>query len=402
MRFWVTVLMTMMAIFLVACGSEADGTDTESAVTAEEPTGAFAADQSGASSETLTALADVVNAEDGAAAKVAADAAEIFETGDPQFADQFTQQLNQRRVISSAFVSVEVEDVQAAIVRIRTIAEDSGGFLEHLSSSGEPDRQRASMTIRVPQDQLTSALARIDGLGVVQSRTLGSEDVSEEFVDLEARIRSSLREEESLLSLLERAGEVGDVLAIERELFRVRADIERLQGRLDFLNGRVNLATISVLLTSPELYLGEPPSANLTIVVSDVSDSTDDIKGLTSTLGGVVDRVFLSQREDREEAQITIRVFSSDFEPAVAFLESQGDVTNKEVVEGIAPADETAEPPDKPDSYITLFLESGDGPVNVLLIIAIAVPVGLIVLAAIVALIFTSVYGAGRRSGRGF
>ncbi len=402
MRFWVTVLMTMMAIFFVACGSGADGTDTESAVTAEEPTGAFAADQSGASSETLTALADVVNAEDGAAAKVAADAAEIFETGDPQFADQFTQQLNQRRVISSAFVSVEVEDVQAAIVRIRTIAEDSGGFLEHLSSSGEPDRQRASMTIRVPQDQLTSALARIDGLGVVQSRTLGSEDVSEEFVDLEARIRSSLREEESLLSLLERAGEVGDVLAIERELFRVRADIERLQGRLDFLNGRVNLATISVLLTSPELYLGEPPSANLTIVVSDVSDSTDDIKGLTSTLGGVVDRVFLSQREDREEAQITIRVFSSDFEPAVAFLESQGDVTNKEVVEGIGPADETAEPPDKPDSYITLFLESGDGPVNVLLIVAIAVPVGLIVLAAIVALIFTSVYGAGRRSGRGF
>ena len=85
-----------------------------------------------------------------------------------------------------------------------------------------------------------------------------------------------------------------------------------------------------------------------------------------------------------------------------AFLESQGDVTNKEVVEGIAPADETAEPPDKPDSYITLFLESGDGPVNVLLIVAIAVPVGLIVLAAIVALIFTSVYGAGRRSGRGF
>lgn len=64
-------------------------------------------------------------------------------------------------------------------------------------------------------------------MGAVESRNLGTEDVSAQFIDLEARLKSSLGEEQSLLRLLERASTVGEILTIERELFRVRADIER-------------------------------------------------------------------------------------------------------------------------------------------------------------------------------
>ena len=173
-----------------------------------------------------------------------------------------------RQVISSASVAVEVEDVQAATAEVRLIAEGSGGFVEQLSSSGGPERQRATMTVRVPQDQFFSALERIELLGSVQSQNLGSEDVSEQFIDLEARLKSSLREEQSLLSLLERTDTVSEVLTIERELSRVRSDIERFQGRLNFLERRVDLATISVSLFPPEVETGEPPSAALTLSVS--------------------------------------------------------------------------------------------------------------------------------------
>ena len=103
----------------------------------------------------------------------------------------------------------------------------------------------------MPQAQFSSAVEQIELVGKVQSKNLGSEDVSERFIDLQARLKSSLREEESLLSLLDRTSTVIEVLAIERELTRVRLDIERLQGQLNFLERRIDLATITVSLSSP-------------------------------------------------------------------------------------------------------------------------------------------------------
>ena len=170
-------------------------------------------------------------------------------------------EVTQRKIISNASIAVEVEVVQTAITEVRTIAESLGGFVEHLSSSGSPEHQRATMTIRVPQDQFLSALERIETLGEVQSQSVGSEDVSEQFIDLEARLKSSLREEQSLLSLLEKTEGVGEILAIERELSRIRSEIERLQGQLNFLERRVDLATIGVTLIPPREESVEPPSA---------------------------------------------------------------------------------------------------------------------------------------------
>ena len=109
----------------------------------------------------------------------------------------------------------------------------------------------------MPQAQFSSAVEQIELVGKVQSKNLGSEDVSERFIDLQARLKSSLREDESLLSLLDRTSTVIEVLAIERELTRVRLDIERLQGQLNFLERRIDLATITVSLSSPPIgHLG--------------------------------------------------------------------------------------------------------------------------------------------------
>ena len=78
-------------------------------------------------------------------------------------------QIAERKVISTASVSVEVEDVQAAINEVRAIAEGVGGFVEHLTSAGGPARQNATVTIRVPQEDFSPALAHIEALGSVQS-----------------------------------------------------------------------------------------------------------------------------------------------------------------------------------------------------------------------------------------
>ena len=308
----------------------------------------------------------------------------------------------QRKVISSASVSLEVEVVEDAVDQVRVIAEGVGGFVEQLSSSGGPERQRATMTIRVPQDQFTSVLERIEDLGAVQNKNLGSEDVSAQFIDLEARLRSSLQEEESLLSLLERAGVVSEVLAIERELFRVRADIERFQGQLNFLERRVDLATISISLAPPEVDADEPPSANLAVLVADVGISVESIKGLVDSVDGEVDRVFLSQRDGREEAQLILRVFSREFSGVMDFLEGQGKVRSKEVVEGSLPPGGAPEAGEEPQARIILSLLAEDDSLNVGLIAAIAGPLGGIALAGVLGGLFFWAYRAGRRGSRGF
>ena len=241
----------------------------------------------------------------------------------------------ERKIIFIASLSIEVEEVEAAVDRARAVAESLGGFVEHLSSSGGSETPRADLTIRVPQTGFSDALEHIESLGEVQFRNLGSEDVTEQFIDLGARLKSSTAEEKSLLALLERSNSVTEILTVERELTRVRADIERAQGRLNFLERRVDLATIQVSLFLPGSGPSNPPVANFTMDASDVSDQVSQLKDYIAGLGGAIDQVYLSTNEGGERAEVTFRVFSQDFYQASAFIEDQGKLRNRNIREGI-------------------------------------------------------------------
>ena len=308
-----------------------------------------------------------------------------------------TLETTERQVISTASVSLEVEDVRAAVSQVRLVAESLGGFVEQLSSSGDPDRSQATMTVRVPQLQFFTALVEIEELGEVRRENVGSEDVSEQFIDLEAHLKSSLRQEQSLLSLLEKTQTVGEILALERELSRVRAEIERLQGQINFLERRVELATISVTLFPPEEEVVEPPSASLSIGVSDVGRALDEIKQSVSTLDGVVDRSILSVREGKDSAILSLRVFRSDFQAALSFIENQGKVQSKELQETGASQDSEAALPDEPDARIGLSLVEEENTSNTGVIVAIAAPIGSVALIVLLATLFYLTYRAGRR-----
>jgi hypothetical protein len=282
-------------------------------------------------------------------------------------------QIAQRKVISSASISLVVDVVETAIEQAQAAVEGLGGFVEHLSSSGGPRQQQASMTLRVPQEQFSAAVSAIEALGAVESRNLGTEDVSAQFIDLEARLKSSLGEEQSLLRLLERTSTVGEILTIERELFRVRADIERSQGQLNFLERRVDLATINLFLVPLEDRVAVPPSASLGIDVDGVGERVDAIKAMVASADGTVDRVFLSVRFGRERADLTLNVFTRDFARIVDFLEDQGEVTTKELTEQTSGTVSGSNLPEKPNARIEVSLldESGVGGFPVLGVVGI-------------------------------
>ncbi|HXF83004.1 MAG TPA: DUF4349 domain-containing protein, partial [bacterium] len=126
--------------------------------------------------------------------------------------------------------------------------EGAGGFVAASSTSRADRTPQGAFTVRVPAARFSAVLLEVERLGTVESRRVSGQDVTEEFVDLQARLRNLERHESRLQSFMDRATRVGDLLAIERELARVRGEIEVLTGRLRFLEHQVALATVEVAL----------------------------------------------------------------------------------------------------------------------------------------------------------
>jgi hypothetical protein len=172
--------------------------------------------------------------------------------------------LNPTMLIRNGQASVEVDKLDPAIARLRQLATQLGGYVANSSIVGGRDQVRsATLELKIPAARFDQAVNGLGGIGKVESVTSTAEDVGEEFVDISARVTNAKRLEERLVSLLERrTGKLEDVLAVERELARVREEIERYEGRLRYLSTRVAESTLSVTVHEPFPILGQSPGQN--------------------------------------------------------------------------------------------------------------------------------------------
>ncbi|HEX6588680.1 MAG TPA: DUF4349 domain-containing protein [Longimicrobiales bacterium] len=175
--------------------------------------------------------------------------------GAPQIAPPLpSRQASPRMLIRTGYATLEVEALEPAVQAVRRIAEQAGGYVSNLGISGGRDQVRsASLTMRIPSARFDETVASLDSLGEIETVRIDSEDVGEQHADLERRLSNARRLEERLLELLEtRTGSLEDVLAAERELARVREQIEGLDAALRGLNDRVAMSSISLSLHEPE------------------------------------------------------------------------------------------------------------------------------------------------------
>ncbi|MFQ5975261.1 MAG: DUF4349 domain-containing protein [Candidatus Hydrothermarchaeales archaeon] len=156
-----------------------------------------------------------------------------------------------RKVIVTTNIRLEIKDIENVMDDISNIAHNFDGFVSNSYVNAEDKFKTGSITIRVPTDDHDVAVKEITALGEVKSKRTSGRDVTEEYVDIEARLRNLNREEERLLEILDKAGEVKDLLEVERELARVRGEIERLTGRKRLLDDRIDYSTITVELREP-------------------------------------------------------------------------------------------------------------------------------------------------------
>ncbi|NQT13941.1 MAG: DUF4349 domain-containing protein, partial [Planctomycetes bacterium] len=143
------------------------------------------------------------------------------------------------------------------------------GFVASSNISGSPGRSRnGTWKLRIPAERHGDFLTAVRQLdGEVQRERVDSKDVTEEFYDVEARIRNKKKAEERLIDLLEnRAGELQHVLTVEKELSRVREEIERVEGRLRVLGDLTSLSTFNLNVTEVKDYVPEEPPGYLTRV----------------------------------------------------------------------------------------------------------------------------------------
>jgi hypothetical protein len=152
-----------------------------------------------------------------------------------------------RLIVRTATLTVLVNDVPDAAAKTGELATALGGFVVSSNQREEGANPTAMVTIRVPAARLDEALARIKTLAVkVRNEQVTGQDVTEEFVDTDARLRNLRATETRYLELLQQAQSVTDVLGVEKELTNVRGQIEQLQARLQFLQRSVELATITI------------------------------------------------------------------------------------------------------------------------------------------------------------
>lgn len=166
-----------------------------------------------------------------------------------------------RQIIYRATIVLDVKDFAETERQVAALIKQTGGFVASFREERPYGAQRGGRwTIRVPVPEFDKFVEQAGKLGVAQSRDITSEDVSEEFVDLTARLKNKQQLEARLLELVaQRSDEIKDILALEAELARVREEIERMQGRLRYLTDRVALTTVELAAHERQDY--KPPEA---------------------------------------------------------------------------------------------------------------------------------------------
>jgi hypothetical protein len=153
----------------------------------------------------------------------------------------------ERKIVTNVDMNVRVDDVNGAMELVTDLVDTSGGFVVSVSRTEDEFESFAFMSFRVPSTVLESTLSRVRDISErVERENRSSQDVTTEFVDIEARLGNLRAAEEQLLVLFERSGKVSDVLEVQRELTNIRGQIESLQGRLNYLSQTTATSLVSV------------------------------------------------------------------------------------------------------------------------------------------------------------
>jgi hypothetical protein len=253
-RIWVAGAMLAMLAVAAACSSAPAAYKTSNA-----PPAGSAASGSAATTEQKAIGGAPADARGSAAQAPAPDGQAYSSTagGAPGGTLPLPSQLD-RQIILTATLEIATPDVSKRFQDVANIAAQEGGFVGSSSFGNDGDRQTASVTIRVPGDKYQDALSQLRKLGEVKGEKSDAADVTQDYTDLQSRLRNLKATELQYLAFLAKAENIGDVLQVQDRLNATRAEIEQVQGRIDLLAHQTDMVTVTVHLDPPIVAKSEP------------------------------------------------------------------------------------------------------------------------------------------------
>jgi hypothetical protein len=186
------------------------------------------------------------------------------------------------KIIKTASLTIEVKDVPGSIESLKVIAATKGGYLSSTNVQKNYNNQlTGTVIIRIPQAEFENALTGVKTLGTVKSASTQGEDVTEEYVDLQAQKTSYQNQLVQYNEIMKKAVKISDVIEIQAQIDNVQTNLNRLEGRLKYLNSRIDLSTITVYLQEPEPIGGETGH-------NFASDINEGVAGFMGMLGAII------------------------------------------------------------------------------------------------------------------
>src|SRR5881392_2721316 len=274
--------------------------------------------------ETTESEASVASSESSANAEQAGKSS--VETPAPELAN--------RKLIRNATVDLEIVSFDNAVQKITAFANEEHGYVATTGSEKQANgKLRGQVVVKVLPESLDRFLQKVRSLGQLKNQTLGTEDVTKEYFDTDARLKNAHVMEQRLIEMLKtKTGKVSDLLQVEKELGRIREEIEKMQGELKYWDSQVQFATVTISLAEKDM---EEPAAflikervQLALYAPDVEKIYNEIKSLASPRVQIRNAQLNRDYSGRVSAQMSMLIAPEESDGVIGSVKGFGRVEN--------------------------------------------------------------------------
>jgi len=239
-----------------------------------------------------------------------------------------------RKLIRNATVELEIVSFDNAVQKITAFANEEHGYVATTDSEKQANgKLRGQVVVKVLPENLDRFLQKIRNLGELKKQTLSTEDVTKAYFDTDARLKSAHVMEQRLIDMLKtKTGKVSDLLQVEKELGRVREEIEKMQGELKYWDSQVQFATVTMSLAEKDME--EPAAflirerAQLALYAPDVEKIYNEIKSLASPKVQITNAQLNRDYSGRVSAQVNMLIAPEESDAVIGRVKAFGRVEN--------------------------------------------------------------------------
>ena len=256
------------------------------------------------------------------------------EVAEQKPAEMPAQELANRKLIRNATVELEIVSFDDVVQKITAFANEDRGYVATTNSQKQANgKLRGEVVVKVLPENLDHFLQKIRGLGELKNQTLGTEDVTKAYFDTDARLKNAHVMEQRLIDMLNtKTGKVSDLLQVEKELGRVREEIEKMQGELKYWDSQVQFASVSISLAEKDME--EPAAfllkehAQLSLYAPDVEKIYNQIKALASPKVQITNAQLNRDYSGRVSATMSMLIVPEESDAVIGRAKGFGRVEN--------------------------------------------------------------------------